>query len=145
MKLLWILIVIAFFSSTVLAQTIVKESEVPEVVQASLKEKFHDVKVISWVLDEGNYGAIGKAEGKKVEYLFDADGKYISTKTKVKKEEVPSVVLLGVQASQYADWKFKNIEFVETAGHKSFYQIALNKDGQTQDLVFDSKGNEISK
>lgn len=123
-----------------------KDDSIPDEVKINFRKKYPDVKSAEWkIMENEQYEAVFKEKGKTVEAVFDTKGNYISTKTEIKKKDIPSMVEAGLVATEYNTWEIVNALFIETASLESYYILKIRNADSEKELALDMQGNPVEK
>jgi hypothetical protein len=139
MKKLIVFLAAAAFALQVNAQTEpekVADKDVPTVVSGAFTKTHPNAKMVSWKKKDGKYAAEYDENSTKTWSIYDASGKLVETKIKIKESEAPQPVV------DYANKNYKD------ALDKDYFKITDAKGAVTYGLkakdkkvIFDSKGN----
>ncbi len=143
MKNIWMVLAIAMCGSSSFAQKL-SADKVPAAVIAAFNSKMPSATNVSWEKEntseyEANF-KLGKAESSA---KFDKDGKWLETETEVPVASLPAAVSSAV-ATQYAGYKIKEAEEVETPDKGRFYELELSKSGQVTEVRLTADGKVVS-
>jgi hypothetical protein len=141
MKKLIVFLAAAAFALQVNAQTQpekITDKDVPTVVSGTFTKSHPNAKMVSWKKKDGKYAAEYDENSTKTWSIYDASGKLVETKTKIKESEAPQSV------ADYANKNHKDIlgkEYFKMTDAKGAvtYGVKVND----KKLIFDSKGNYI--
>lgn len=141
MKKIIVFLAAAAFALQVNAQTEpekITDKDVPTAVSSTFTKTHPNAKMVSWKKKDGKYAAEYDENSTKTWSIYDASGKLIETKVKIKESEAPQSVV------DYADNKYNDVT------DKDYFKITDPKGSVTYGvkvkdvkLIFDSKGNYI--
>jgi hypothetical protein len=128
-----------------LAQTKIKEADVPKAVLGSFQQNFKGAKVEKWEKEKnGEYEAEFTLNKQEQSANFSTDGKLLQTETEIKVSELPKAVSEYV-TKNYAGYKISEAaKIVDPAGVIS-YEAEVEKGKEEFDLIFDSNGGFLKK
>jgi hypothetical protein len=125
MKKSILVIVIAFFSSLVIAQA-KTNAEIPKKVSEAFSAKYPSAEIKKWKAAKGDYVAEFNLEKKKFIAHYSSTGEWIKTESKIKlSNNLPEAVQDGLHKSEYASWSINEIKQVEKPG-KNVYTIHVH-------------------
>jgi hypothetical protein len=121
MKKFIILIAIALFSETMIAQAhpVAAHAAVvpPQAVVRAFTARFPDVQVRKWAEDQDTYYASFRWKGKKTFAFYTADGNWKATEIPMKwSYSLPEKVRQAWRHSDFAAWYLMDIKRIETPG-----------------------------
>jgi len=141
MKKLIVLLAAAAFALQVNAQTEpekITDKDLPTSVSGIFTKTHPNAKMVSWKKKDGKYAAEYDENSTKTWSIYDASGKLVETKVKIKESEAPQSVV------DYANKNYKDVM------NKDYFKITDAKGSVTYGvkvkdvkLIFDSKGNYI--
>jgi len=116
-----------------------KEINVPAVVKSSFAAKFSNADKVKWSLEKpGEYEAEFEQNKVETSAVFDEKGTLLETETEIKESELPQAIK-AVIAKDFAGYKLKEIAKA-VAKNITTYEIEVEKDKKTSELVFDANG-----
>jgi len=118
----------------------------PPTILASIKEyvaaKYPQARIVD-VDTEHNKIEVDIVDGQTPrELTFTTAGEWVSTKTEVRKADVPQVVLNTLAASEYASWHIDDIDHFNTPTGE-YYRFELESGNQEIYLKIDPAGNIV--
>lgn len=141
MKKLIVFLAAAAFALQVNAQTPsekIADKDVPTAVSSTFSKTHPNAKMVSWKKSDGKYAAQYDESSTKTWSIYDATGKLVDTKIKIKESEVPKA------ATDYVSKNHKD------PLEKEYFKATDSKGTVTYDvkvkdkkMVFDSNGNYI--
>lgn len=141
MKKLIVLLAAAAFALQVNAQTEpekITDKDVPTAVSGTFTKTHPNAKMVSWKKKDGKYAAEYDENSTKTWSIYDASGKLVETKVKIKESEAPQSVV------DYANKNHKDVmdkDYFKMTDTKGIVTYGVKvKDIK---LIFDSKGNYI--
>lgn len=142
-KLLNILAVLFFISTTSFAQKEKGEGKekiiVPAKVKAALSSKYPAAKKVTWEKENGNYEANwGGRSGEDNSVQFTPAGDFIEIVNAITINQLPAPVITYVKL-HYKGAKITEAGRVTDAKGKITYEAEVNR----KDIIFDEKGNFI--
>jgi hypothetical protein len=155
MKKLIILIAIAMFSETMIAQAN-KIVEPPQPVSAAFASRFPNAQLKKWELRKEGYIADFRLDGRKLFAYYAADGSWKGTETPIKwTKNLPAAVKEGWRNGDYSAWTVLDIKRIETP-EQPLYTLHVNNgnllDANKHDayleeyvLFFNEKGEMVRK
>ena len=120
-----------------------EEPIVPQSVKTAFTAKFPAATDVDWEDDKDVFEAEFDFEGKKMSANFSKSGSWLETEHEVEKDELPSHISTSV-ADLYPGFEIEEVEMIETPDMKG-YEIDIEKDGESKQLVFDSNGRFIKE
>lgn len=141
MKKLIVFLAAAAFAIQVNAQTQpekVMDKDVPTAVSGTFTKTHPDIKMVSWKKKDGKYAAEYDEKGTKTWSVYDASGKLVETKIKIKESEAPQSVV------DYAIKNHKDVldrDYFKTTDTKGVVNYGYK--AKDKKIIFDSNGNYI--
>ncbi|MFV8334741.1 PepSY-like domain-containing protein [Flavobacterium sp. RSP29] len=138
MKKSMLVIILSMLSFVSFGQ-IVKEKEVPQIIQKALHEKYPNAKGVKWDKEKNNYEASFNVNQVDNSILFNWEGKIVETEVEIQITKLPK------NALDYINMHFKNQKVKEAA--KIINQkgtVIYEAEIKGSDLLFDENGNFIS-
>jgi len=132
------LIAVQALSLSLLAQSKLNESSVPEPVKAKFKSLYSGSKVEWWAKEEGNYVAEFDYQKKEMVVFITPDGKVIKSEARIQPSEIPG----DAQAYITKHYPGKKVTDAVTTKDHQGNQIYEAEVGDL-DLIFDAKGQFI--
>ena len=112
-------------------------------VEAFIKEHYPSGRIVD-VDRENGRTEVEILDGKFCrELLFDEGGAWLQTKTELHAAALPDVVMATIKASEYADYRIDDVDFIETATG-SFYLVELELGEREAMLRINEQGEIIS-
>lgn len=133
------------------AETVIKASEVPQPVMASVKKKYPKaaLKGFEKEQDKGQlFYEIKLQDGRRrIEVKLSPDGKIQQEEEVIGDRELPRAVLDAFRASEYGSLKIKQIERVITSENAAQpgYELEVRRGALTIELLYDGAGKLLSK
>jgi hypothetical protein len=137
-KILFILIAVQALTLSLLAQSKLNESSIPEAVKSKFKSLYPGSKVEYWSKEENNYVAEFDYQKKENVVFIAPDGKLIKSEARIHPSEIPGDARAYI-AKHYPGKKVTDA--VTTKDHQG-NQIYEAEVGEL-DLIFDAKGKFI--
>ena len=125
MKLLFILLTVA--SSFSITHSYASETVSPAVLK-SFKESFHQVKNVTWVVNNDVYKAAFDLDGQQLTAFYNADGKLLSISKKSTVQQLP-VILQRDLKKLYTDYRVTEVAEI-TDNSKTDYYVVLENEGK---------------
>lgn len=125
-----------------IAQTKIKETQVPKSVQISLEKKYDSYKVKTWYRSPGQYIAEFVTDGQNGRAYFTHTGDWQFSSFPVKQEDCPSQ-MNRYFLSNYPGYRIKSIDYVEQMDGDVYYRMVIVKKGvgyTDNELIFDPRG-----
>jgi hypothetical protein len=144
MKTILILSVVCLIGYAAEAQKL-KNTDVPDAVKKAFATKFPGVKEVEWS-KEGSSEFEAEFEIKKVEQSanFDATGKWLATEKEIKLADLPQAVRTAID-KDFAGFKIKEVETMETPDHALLYEVGLKKDKTGYEVQYSANGTVVKK
>lgn len=133
------LLVMAF---TIRAQDL-KESEVPTKVKDAFAKKFPGKKA-QWEKEGPDFEAEFEMDDIESSAIFDPEGTFKELEQAIKSSDIPKIIT-DYCADKYAGHKISETSKITLANGNVRYETELRKGKEHIDLLFDSKGNFISR
>ena len=133
------LVVIVISCSACNAQKM-NAAKVPATVKESFTKSFSDATGVKWELENKNYEANFKQDGKAMSAVIDSKGTLLETETDIKISELPATVT-GYIAMHYKGAKIKEAAIIKKADGEMNYEAEVNH----KDVLFNSKGEFIKE
>ena len=123
------------------------EPKVPQVVLAAFTAKYPNQKIKDWDFEaqKENYEADFLVGTTKKEAVFTPAGKWLKTKTKITKAELPAAVAKSAGSGELSAWQMQEFSQIESADKGTYYKIRFKKGQEEQSLKFDAAGNQMEK
>ncbi len=121
-----------------------KEAEVPANVKAAFAKKYPTSKVETWEKEGSDYEAefhLNKVESSAV---FSADGMFKELEQEIKTTELPKTVM-EYCTKTYVGYKLEEAAKITDATGKVMFEAEMKKGKEHFDVMFDDKGNFVSK
>lgn len=118
----------------------VDASKVPAAVKTSVAKKYPSTTVTKWEMEDGNYEANFKQDGKTMSAIFMPDGAFKESEVDIKTSELPPGVLDYVKAN-YQGKKVADAAKVTKADGTVNYEAEVNG----KDVIFDANGKFIKE
>ncbi|MBQ0016855.1 MAG: hypothetical protein KBT04_07730 [Bacteroidales bacterium] len=125
-----------------MAQTKVKETEVPKSVLITLANTYESYKVKTWYQASGQYIADFVIDGQPGRGYFTAAGDWQYSTFPVKMQECPTLMSSYV-SDNYPGYKVKEICYVEEMGGDNYYRVIIARDALDAadcEMIFDTRG-----
>lgn len=116
----------------------------PAAVQAAFDAKFPTVQKAKWDLEEGEWEAEFKMNGKEMSANFKADGTWLETETEINTADLPQAIK-NLLASQFANYKIDEATAVEIPGQPLTYEVELEKGKTTIEVLFSADGTMLGQ
>ena len=142
-KMIFILLGIAILSQVSIAQK-VSASKVPQAVTKTFKSKFPAAGSIKWELENADYEANFKMNGKEMSANFDKMGTWVETETEIKVSALPAAVR-STLSKEYSGFKIEEASQIESAKNGSCYEAEIEKGKESYDVLFTADGKFLSK
>ena len=121
------------------------ETQVPGKVASAFKAKFPTAQDVQWGKESASeFEAEFKLNGKEMSANFDANGTWLETEAKLPARDLPAPVLAALKA-QFGNSKVEKAESLEKAGEAVVYEVRLEQDEATLEVVLDASGKIIRK
>lgn len=138
--------VIVFLAAAVLALQVnaqtepekVMDKDVPAAVSGTFSKTHPNAKMVSWKKKDGKYAAEYDENSTKTWSIYDASGKLVETKVKIKESEAPKAV------ADYVNKNHKDVmekEYFKMTDAKGVVTYGVKV--KDKKLIFDSMGNYI--
>jgi hypothetical protein len=134
---------IALFTLTANAQHL-KEADVPANIKAAFAKKYPTSKVEVWEKEGADYEAefhLNKVESSAV---FTADGTFKELEQEIKIALLPKTAM-EYCTKNYVGYKIEEAAKITDATGKVMYEAEMKKGKEHFDVLFDDKGNFLSK
>ena len=125
-----------------MAQTKIKETQVPKSVQISMEKKYDSYKVKTWYRSPGQYIADFVYDGQNGRAFFTHTGEWQHSTFPTKQEDCPSQ-MNRYFLNNYPGYRIKSIEYVEEMSGDVYYRMVIVKKGVgyiDNELIFDPRG-----
>jgi hypothetical protein len=142
MKKLVAVSIIFLFGGTAIAQD-EQASEVPQSVIESFNCLYPKITDVSWYVDDVNYVASFRLDGKAVSLVFDEYANVVKVKNEIKLYELPLDVNHLI-SREYSDWRIAKASHIDSNG-TAYYEAEVQKEQQTMVLVFNRHGGLLVK
>jgi len=119
------------------AQT-TQEQAVPKAVTEAFAVKYPKGKFKKWKADHGNYAGTFNMEGETYAVVYDQNGKWVNTSSKIKWTwKLPAAVKNGLKNSKYATWDVNGIKKIESSAGL-VYELWVDDSNLQRDAFHDS-------
>lgn len=142
MKKIVAVTIILFYGASAVAQE-EHGSEVPQSVIESFSCLYPSITNVSWKVDDVNYAASFRLDGKAVSLVFDEYSNVIKVEHEIKLYELPLDVSHLI-SKEYSDWRIGKASHIDSNG-TAYYEAQVQKDEQTMVLVFNRHGGLLIK
>lgn len=115
-------------------------AKVPDPVKAAFSKAFPTAGSVKWEMENKNYEAGFKQDGKTMSAVIDATGLLIETETDIKITELPKTVT-DYLTVHYKGAKVKEAAIIKKANGEINYEAEVNG----KDVLFNSKGKFIKE
>jgi hypothetical protein len=145
-KSMFLFFVMVLFAVPVVWAQDLAEKDVPTTVMEAFKKKFPSTTEAKWKKNKsGKLEVDFKLAGKKAEAKFSPDGKWVSSKQRVEKGQLPAKANEYVKKS-YAGYEIDKVVLQEESkDNKKEYDVELKKGNAKEELEFDGEGNFVKK
>ena len=141
--LLSIVVLITSFNFSFAQEKKIKAALVPESVLNGYKEKLKKAEVKNWYQDGDMYLAAYDKGENTYKAIFNADGKWIKTTTKIKESQVSASIKKAIKNTEWKDWKISESYKVETPEVKKLFELHMKHGKETKVLSFDPAGKAL--
>lgn len=124
------------------AQTKIKETQVPKSVLISLEKKYDSYKVKTWYQSPGQFIAQFSTDGQNGYAYFTHNGDWQYSSFPVKAEDCPTAMNTYFTTS-YPGYRISSIDYVEQMDGDVYYRMMIVKTGvgyTPNELIFDARG-----
>lgn len=135
MKKLIVFSLFIWTAVTVQAQQL-KDRDVPEVVKATLMEKFPKATKVTWENEDGMYVGEFSQDNREMEIVIAADGKFAMTEEEIEISELPGGALTYIGVKLEGNKAIKAERIVDALNN-----ISYEVESGDVDYFFDVKGN----
>lgn len=73
------------------------------------------------------------------ELMFDSNGNWVHTKTRMQKTMIPQIVISALEASEYASYTIDEVEYYETP-LRNYYYFELDSNSKEVELIITTEG-----
>ena len=143
MKKIVAISILLLFGGIAVAQD---EEEVPEIPQSVIEAftcLYPTIKNVNWEVEDVDYSASFKLDGKIVSLVFNEYGDVTRVKNEIKLYELPLDVNHLI-SKEFADWTIGKASFIDSNG-TAYYEAVVQKEQQTMVLVFNRHGGLLIK
>lgn len=140
----YMLTAMAVIGSTLLFAQEIPAEKVPAEVKTAFQSKFPEAKKVEWEMEEGNYEAEFKMNGKEMSATFDAKGIWKETETEIKVKDLPKAVSTML-AGEFPGYKIDEACKVESAEHGSCYEVEIEKGDEEMEVLLKADGTILKK
>lgn len=114
-------------------------AKVPATVKATFTKTYPNATA-KWEMEDKNYEAAFKQDGKDITVVIDAKGQLLETETGIKMNELPKAAT-DYFAKHYKGKKITETAMIKKANGDINYEAEVNK----VDVIFDNKGNFLKE
>jgi hypothetical protein len=139
MKTLFVLL-IAFAGVTSVQAQKIAASKVPAAVKEAFKKQYPDVKSVTWEIENGNYEASWKKNGKAMSAIYDSNGNLQESEVDIKVNELPAGVTSYIK-THYKGAPIKEASKITKTNGEVNYEAMVNH----TDVIFDSNGKYLKE
>lgn len=125
-----------------MAQTKIKETQVPKSVLISLEKKYESYKVKTWYRSPGQYIAEFIYDGQQGRAYFTHNGDWQFSSFPTRQEDCPTE-MNRYFINSYPGYRIKSIDYVEQMDGDIYYRMVICKTGvgfEDNELIFDPRG-----
>ena len=116
----------------------------PEKVKTVFSKQFPEAKKVEWEqVNEREWEAEFRMDGKEYSANFSTDGQWMETEFEIKKSDIPENIKT-ILAVNFKDYEIGKAEITETSSGK-FYEFEIEQGEQEFEVIFDAQGNIIEK
>ena len=135
---------LVLFTNKAIAQD-VRQNQVPSMIVNNFQKSFPKAFDVEWEIEGENYKVEFETGllGKHHDAWYNKKGKLIRYKKEIAKSELPQKVQAKIN-SDYKMYRLKDVEQI-TQGNNTIYKVELKSLSQDWKVVFDTKGNVLSK
>lgn len=117
----------------------INKAKVPAAVKGTFT-KAYPKAIVKWEIEDKNYEAAFKQDGKAITVVIDEKGILLETETDVTISELPKAII-DYLATHYRGKKIAETAMIKKANGEINYEAEVNK----VDVIFDSKGSFIKE
>lgn len=139
-KIVLLLLVVLPLAS--MAQTKIKETQVPKSVLIALDKKYDSYKVKTWYRSPGQYVAEFVYDGQNGRVYFTHNGDWQYSSFPVKEADCPTA-MNSYFYDNYPGYRIKSIDYIEQMDGDAYYRMMIVKTGvgyEPNELIFDTRG-----
>lgn len=148
MKKLKILAIVFLFAGAAMAQSNDEESKttatVPAATKAAFQRDYPGITTVNWDEEDADYEASFKQGGVDMSAVYDKSGHRKSAEVSIKSSEVPQAAM-DYYNKNYSGYKISETAKIVDDKNVTTYELQIGKGGKFFDLIFDTKGNFVSK
>ena len=125
-----------------MAQTKIKETQVPKSVLNALERKYDSYKVKTWYRSPGQYVAEFVYDGQNGRAYFTHNGDWQYSSFPTKAEDCPTA-MNRYFVDNYPGYRIRSIDYVEQMDGDVYYRMMIVKTGvgyEDNELIFDPRG-----
>ena len=139
-----ILICTMFFSLSVQAQEL-KNKQVPAAVHQEFGKRYPNMFAYEWEYKKkkGYYRAEFIDNGMELKAYFTREGRWIKTKTEIKKAQLPEEIWKSLSQTNFQNWKVDDIDRLQTPKFPSVYKLEMKNGKQKIYLYFLTNGKQV--
>lgn len=135
---------ITFIAITSVLALSCKQTKVPLHVQNSFVDKVPVAQDVVWTVEDNIYQVDYYVSAKHTTSYFDEQGQWLETETEIAVDELPHDVLQTLQ-TKMGEYEILDIELVATREGQTLYEVDLEKDYKSYDILFDKDGKILRK
>ena len=117
----------------------ISTDKVPDIVKQALKSA-HPGATATWEMEDANYEANFKEQGKEMSCLIDRQGTILETEAAIAASELPAAATTFID-QHYKGKKWKEVTRIVKASGEVNYEV----DVEGTDVLFDGNGNHLQK
>lgn len=121
-----------------------ERAKVPQKIQESFTAKVPVAADIVWTIEGDIYQVDYMLSSKHTTAYYDEQGQWLETETELAVDELPHNVLQTLQ-TKMGEYTILDIELVETREGELLYEVDLQKDNKTYDILFNKDGKILRK
>lgn len=139
----YLLVIVLVFTATFNACD--NKNFVPEKrVLNEFKTMFPNAKQVEWEWERGYYVAEFNENALEKEAWFETSGMWVLTVSDYERK-TPDLIKNAIAATNYADWRIDDVDFIESKAKNSFYVVEIEKGNVEKDLFFSENGEFIEE
>lgn len=113
------------------------------IAKTNFERMYPQATAITWSNQENHAVAKFSYNMRKSKAWYDASGSWRLTETEIPLSAIPSAIKQAYDASQYANWRIEEVDYIERYGNEPFYVLEVELGDQEYDLYYLADGTLV--
>jgi hypothetical protein len=141
------IILITMVLVTLLFQKCVQTNNgnVPDKIISAFNQRFPDVNQVKWEMEnDTEWESEFNMDGKEYAASFNLSGEWMETEIKIKEGDLTEMIMQTIE-SEFPGYEIEEVSMLETPSMKNVYELELEKEETSQEVVITSDGKIIDQ